>query len=87
LVLDLLLDDDIAVERLLRRKEIEDRPDDTKEIIKQRLKVYHNNNELIVRYYTISPMADRYISLDSSGTIQETFDSVQQIIFARAKQE
>ncbi len=77
LVLDLLVDDDIITKRLLKRKEIENRSDDTEEIIKQRLKVYHNNNEPIVDYYHTS---HRYIGLDSSGTILETFYSAQNII-------
>ena len=51
MVIDLLISDDVAVDRLMRRREKEGRIDDTEKIIRQRLKVYRSNNGPIVEYY------------------------------------
>lgn len=77
LVLDLSLTDDAAAKRLLRRATIENRPDDTEEIIQQRLSVYHTNNGAIVQHYNGE---ERYHKVDGSGTPQDTMDIAVQII-------
>lgn len=74
LVLDLQISDDIAIKRLLGRAD--GRVDDTEEIIKQRLAVYHQNNDDIVRYY----LGDRYKAIDSNRPKDEVFDEVMNII-------
>jgi len=45
------LPDDVAVERLLRRAELEGRADDTPEVIARRLAIYHEDTEPIVEHY------------------------------------
>jgi adenylate kinase len=45
------LPDDVATERMLRRAEEENRPDDTPDVIARRLEIYHSETEPIVEYY------------------------------------
>ena len=82
LVLDLSIPDEMAVKRLLRRATIENRPDDTEEIIQTRLNVYHTNNDAIIQYYKGE---ERYYKLDGSGTPKDTMDLAVQIILEQAE--
>ena len=45
------LPDSVATERMLRRADEENRPDDTPEVIARRLEIYHSETEPIVEYY------------------------------------
>ena len=45
------LPDDVATERMLRRADEENRPDDTPDVIARRLEIYHSETEPIVEYY------------------------------------
>jgi adenylate kinase len=78
MILDLLVDDDIATFRLLKRQNIENRSDDTEDIIKNRLSVYHLNNQKIIDYYKLTP--ERYFGINSNTTILETFTIAHDII-------
>ena len=51
LVLELQVPDEVAIERLTRRAELERRPDDTPEGIRRRLALYHEETEPLVEYY------------------------------------
>lgn len=88
LVLDLQAEDEVVVQRLIKRKKIEGRVDDTKEGIKERLRLYHQNKQFIVDYYTNSanPLnhKERYTSLDANGTIPNTFNLAWAIILSKA---
>jgi adenylate kinase len=45
------LSDAVATERLLKRAELENRPDDTPEVIARRLQIYHDETEPILEHY------------------------------------
>ncbi len=45
------LPDGVATERMLRRADEENRPDDTPDVIARRLEIYHSETEPIVEYY------------------------------------
>jgi len=51
LMLELQLSDEVAIERLTRRAELEGRPDDTPEAIRRRLELYHKLTEPVVEHY------------------------------------
>jgi adenylate kinase len=72
LVLDLQISDEIAMKRLLGRAD--GRVDDTEEIIRQRLAVYHKNNDDIVQYYLLMP--ERYKVIDSNRPKNDVFEEV-----------
>ena len=50
-VIALHVNDDVAVERLLKRAKLEGRPDDTPEAIQRRLATYHEQTEPLIEYY------------------------------------
>ncbi len=52
-VFALQIPDDVAVERLLRRAELEGRTDDTLEAIQRRLETYHRETAPLVEYYRV----------------------------------
>lgn len=82
LVFDISISDEVAVDRLLRRATIENRPDDTEDIIKQRLNVYHSNNSAIVKYYQ---PGNRYSKINGEGSIKDTMDLAVQVILEHAE--
>jgi adenylate kinase len=51
LVLELQVPDQVAIERLGRRAELEGRADDTPEAIRRRLALYHEETEPLIEYY------------------------------------
>ena len=81
LAIDLVVPDEEAVRRLLRRAKIENRPDDTPEVIEQRLKVYHSNKSSLVNYYKES---GRYRPLSGVGTPDETLTLVKVFLTSRS---
>jgi adenylate kinase len=66
--LEITLPEDLIVERLLKRAEIEGRADDTAEVIRERLAVYHAQTEPISAVYR-----DRgaLVTVDGLGTVEE----------------
>jgi adenylate kinase len=79
LVLDLYVCEEVAVDRIMSRKDVENRHDDTKEIIVQRFAVYDKNNKEIVDYYK-SCANLVYHSIDAEGTKEETLNRALKII-------
>lgn len=77
LIIDISVSDKLATKRLLRRATIENRSDDTEEIIQNRLKVYHSNNKNIIQYYKDE---ERYNKIYGEGTPQDTMKLAVKII-------
>ncbi|MGL4177720.1 MAG: nucleoside monophosphate kinase, partial [Dermatophilaceae bacterium] len=50
-VLELKVDDDVVVDRLLRRAEVEGRADDGEDVIRERMAIYHRETK---------PLSDTY---------------------------
>ncbi len=70
-VIELKVPDQQVVARLLKRAEIEGRPDDTEDVIRERMRVYHDETT------PISDMArERGLlrEVDGMGTIEQVFD-------------
>ncbi|MBP6997692.1 MAG: adenylate kinase [Phycicoccus sp.] len=67
-VLELVVDDDVVVERLLKRAEIEGRVDDTEEVVRERMAIYHRETK---------PLSDAYrahgllVEVEGDGPIDE----------------
>jgi len=78
LALELSIDDETAVSRLLARK----REDDTEEGIRQRLKVFHTNSAGIVEYYKAQ---NRYRIINSTLPPNLVFSQAVKIIFESMK--
>ncbi len=70
-VLELVVPDEEVVQRLLNRAQIEGRADDTEEVIRERMRVYHKETT------PISEMSDErglLRKIDGTGTVDEVFE-------------
>jgi adenylate kinase len=72
-VLELVVDDDVVVGRLLKRAEIEGRSDDTEEVIRERMAIYHRETR---------PLSDTYrargllVEVDGDGAVDEVTERI-----------
>jgi adenylate kinase len=76
-ILFLDLPDDVGTERMLRRAEVEGRPDDTPEVIAGRLAIYHSETEPIVEYYRAT---GKLVPLHGERSIDDVWDEVTQAL-------
>ncbi|MDH5767253.1 MAG: adenylate kinase [Gammaproteobacteria bacterium] len=67
-VINLEVPDDTVRERLLKRAEIENRSDDTKEVITKRLENYHQQTQPLVEYYKAK---EKLLAIDGNGSLDE----------------
>lgn len=77
LVLEVSVDFDEVVERLLKRAEVEGRSDDTEPVIRHRLEVYHEQTEPMVTYYADQ---DKLVQIDGLGTVDEVWDRICKVL-------
>jgi adenylate kinase len=79
-VIELLVDREAVVERMLKRAEIEKRPDDTEPVIRRRLEVYSEES---------APLTDVYrergllVEVDGMGQIDEVTDRIVESLNGR----
>jgi adenylate kinase len=68
------LPDEVARERMLGRAAAENRPDDTPEVIAERLRTYHEQTEPVVEHYRVT---GRLVPLHAGRSIDEVWAEVQ----------
>jgi adenylate kinase len=66
--------DEVAIERLLGRARAEGRTDDTPDVIKRRLAIYHEQTEPLAAYYRAR---DRLVPLHAERTVDEVYAELQ----------
>ena len=72
-VLELVVDDEVVVTRLLKRAEIEGRADDTEEVVRERMAIYHRETR---------PLSDTYrergllVEVNGEGEVDEVTERV-----------
>jgi adenylate kinase len=72
-VLELVVDDEVVVARLLKRAEIEGRADDTEEVVRERMAIYHRETR---------PLSDTYrergllVEVHGEGEVDEVTERV-----------
>jgi adenylate kinase len=71
------LSDELATERMLRRVAEESRPDDTPDVIAERLRLYHGETEPVVEHYRA---AGQLVPLHANRTIPEVYAEVQDVL-------
>jgi adenylate kinase len=71
--LELLVPDEVAVERMLKRAADEGRPDDTPEAINRRLEIYHRETAPLSEHYRVT---GRLVGVDGSGTVEEVWGQI-----------
>lgn len=72
-VLALDVDEEEIVTRLLKRAQLEGRKDDTEEVIRNRMHVYHSQTHPLMEYYD---RQGKFISLHGVGSIDDIFNSI-----------
>ena len=73
IALNLTVDRDLIVGRMLHRAEVEHRPDDTEEVIRHRIEVYHQQTEPVISHYANSGVLR---TVDGSGSIDEVWQNI-----------
>jgi adenylate kinase len=77
IVFALQLPDEISIERLLRRAELEGRPDDTPEAIATRLALYHEETEPLIEHYRTQ---GNLVGVHAERPEDEVFYEIQQAL-------
>ncbi|NDV46225.1 adenylate kinase [Paludibacter sp. 221] len=77
ILLDLMVEENELVERLVNRGKTSGRCDDNLETIKKRLEVYHEKTKPVNDYYK---KQNKYTVIDGSGNIDNIFDRVCKVI-------
>lgn len=73
-VLEIQADDDEVIKRMLNRAKEQNRPDDNEEVIRERMKIYHELTSPLTDYYAKLGLL---VQVDGSGSI----DEVSELIF------
>ncbi len=71
--------DEVGVERALSRAQIENRPDDTLEVIQRRLGIYHSETEPIVEHYRAT---GKLVPLHADRTVEEVAAEIERALDA-----
>jgi adenylate kinase len=69
------LPDEVGFERMLKRAQDENRPDDTPEVIRRRLEIYHDETEPIVEHYRAT---GKLVPLHAARSVEEVYREIQQ---------
>jgi len=77
IVFELQVSDDVCVQRLLRRVELEGRTDDTEEAILKRLRLYHTETEPLVEYYRAQ---GNLVGIHADRTVEDVFEEIQEAL-------
>ena len=80
-VLELNVDEEAVVSRLLKRAEIEGRADDTEEVIRERMAIYHKETAPLIEIYEQHGVL---IKVDGMGTVDEVTERVIKAVEATA---
>jgi adenylate kinase len=76
-VLELTVDEDAVVSRLLKRAETEGRADDTEEVIRERMAIYHTQTAPIIAIYEQQGVL---VKIDGMGTVDEVTERVTKAV-------
>jgi adenylate kinase len=71
------LDDEIGIERMTKRAQIENRKDDTPAAIAERLRLYHEQTEPLIGHYRAQ---GNLIGIHADRTVDEVFSEIQEAL-------
>jgi adenylate kinase len=72
-VLELTVDEDAVVQRLLKRAEQQGRDDDTEEVIRERQAIYRRETAPLTEVYSGRGLL---VQVDGMGTVDEVFERI-----------
>ncbi|MGZ4385391.1 MAG: adenylate kinase [Gaiellaceae bacterium] len=76
-VLELVLAEEVAVQRMLGRAAQEGRADDTPDVIRRRFEVYRRQTEPVSEYYRSKGVL---VAVDASGSMEEVFGEIERAL-------
>ena len=76
-VFELQLSDDLCLDRVLGRAADEGRTDDTEEVVRRRLAVYHEQTEPVIEHYRVR---GNVVGIHADRSINEVFAEIQQAL-------
>jgi len=76
-VLNLMVDEEELLTRLVKRGELSGRTDDTPEIIKNRLEVYRNQTEPLKEYYK---KKGKLFNIKGDSSIEDVFEQITDVL-------
>ena len=77
IVFELQLPEEVCMERLLRRAGLEGRVDDTQEVVKHRLELYHRETEPLIEHYRAT---GKLVGIHADRPIPEVFAEIQEAL-------
>lgn len=77
MVLNIEINLESVVSRLIKRAEIEHRADDTEPVIRHRLEVYQSTTKPLVDWYDASGLL---VSVDGDGTVAEVWQAIKAVL-------
>ena len=77
LMIDLMVDEQLLIQRLIERGKVSGRADDNLNTIRHRIAVYHNQTEPIANYYLHQ---GNYFAINGNHTVDEVFLQIERII-------
>lgn len=75
--LELLVSDEVGIERMVRRAQEEGRADDTPEAIARRLAIYHRETAPLSEYYRAR---GRLVGIDGTGTVDDVWAEIDRAL-------
>lgn len=76
-MIDMFVEEDEIIKRLLERGKSSGRADDNFETIKQRLKIYHEVTQPVATYYL---RRHNYFAINGNNTVEDTFAQIDTIL-------
>jgi adenylate kinase len=76
-VFELQLPEEVCMERLLRRARLEGRVDDTPEVVRRRLELYHRETEPLIEHYRAT---GKLVGIHADRPIPEVFAEIQEAL-------
>ena len=77
IMIDLLVDEQLLIQRLIDRGKVSGRADDTLNTIRHRIAVYHNQPEPIAHYYLHH---GNYFTVNGNHSVEDVFLQIERII-------
>jgi adenylate kinase len=77
IVFELQLPEEVCFERLLRRARLEGRVDDTPEVVRRRLELYHRETEPLIEHYRAT---GKLVGIHADRPIPEVFAEIQEAL-------
>jgi adenylate kinase len=76
-VFDFQIPDEACIERMLKRAQQENRPDDTPAVIAERLRIYHEETEPLIHHYLAT---GRVVGIHADRSIDEVWTEIQSVL-------